>query len=274
MTTYNENDRAALTVSDEGPGIPKRVQQRMFERFYTGDSVSGSGLGLAIGRELAQRMGGRIAVTSSKGFNAFTLDLPPAPAPAEPRRRPDRGERVSGGIRPPARRGRRARCLAAGALAFALAPSGALAGCGGSGGETTTVTVESGGAGKTTKQIVVAAADAGFDAARVFREDSPGVVTIRSIFGGGSGLPLRGRRRGGGIGLRPRRRRRDRHQRPRGDRGQRRQPHRGRPGLRRVPGPQRRSRGRDRLRPLRRRRPAQGRARRARDTPARAGRRP
>ncbi len=80
VTTYNENDRAALTVSDEGPGIPKRVQQRMFERFYTGDSVSGSGLGLAIARELAQRMEGRIAVTSSKGFNAFTLDLPPATA--------------------------------------------------------------------------------------------------------------------------------------------------------------------------------------------------
>jgi signal transduction histidine kinase len=83
VTTYNENDRAALTVSDEGPGIPKRVQQRMFERFYTGGSVSGSGLGLAIGRELAQRMGGRIAVTSSKRFNAFTLDLPPAASPAE-----------------------------------------------------------------------------------------------------------------------------------------------------------------------------------------------
>ena len=50
----------------------------MFDRFYTGDSVSGSGLGLSIARELAQRMAGDIAVTSSKGFNAFTLDLPRA----------------------------------------------------------------------------------------------------------------------------------------------------------------------------------------------------
>jgi signal transduction histidine kinase len=81
VTTYNANRRAELTVSDEGPGIPKRIRERMFDRFFTGDSVSGSGLGLAIARELAQRMGGRIAVTSTKGFTAFTLDLPPGPTP-------------------------------------------------------------------------------------------------------------------------------------------------------------------------------------------------
>jgi signal transduction histidine kinase len=86
VTTYNTNHRAELTVSDEGPGIPKRIRERMFDRFYTGDSVSGSGLGLAIARELAQRMGGRIAVTSTKGFTAFTLDLPPAPVAAPPTR--------------------------------------------------------------------------------------------------------------------------------------------------------------------------------------------
>ena len=80
VTTYNANRRAELTVSDEGPAIPKRIQERMFDRFFTGDSVSGSGLGLAIARELAQRMGGRIAVTSTKGFTAFTLGLPPAAA--------------------------------------------------------------------------------------------------------------------------------------------------------------------------------------------------
>ena len=46
--------------------------------------MSGSGLGLAIGRELAQRMSGGIAVTSSKGFTAFTLDLPQAAAGGPP----------------------------------------------------------------------------------------------------------------------------------------------------------------------------------------------
>ena len=84
VTTYNTNSRAELTVSDEGPGIPKRIRERMFDRFYTGDSVSGSGLGLSIAREIAQRMDGAIAVTSTKGFTAFTLDLPQAAAPAVP----------------------------------------------------------------------------------------------------------------------------------------------------------------------------------------------
>jgi two-component system OmpR family sensor kinase len=80
VSSYDTSTRAELTVSDEGPGIPKRTQARMFERFYTGDEVSGSGLGLSIARELAQHMDGTILVMASKGFNAFTLDLPPAPS--------------------------------------------------------------------------------------------------------------------------------------------------------------------------------------------------
>jgi two-component system, OmpR family, sensor kinase len=89
VTTYSVNRRAELTVSDDGPGIPRRVHGRIFERFYTADSAGGSGLGLAIARELAQRMNGRVAIASSKRFTAFTLDLPPAragtglPVPAE-----------------------------------------------------------------------------------------------------------------------------------------------------------------------------------------------
>jgi two-component system OmpR family sensor kinase len=81
VTTYSANRRAELTVSDEGSGIPQRVQGRIFERFYTADSAGGSGLGLAIARELAQRMSGRISIASSRRFTAFTLDLPPGRGP-------------------------------------------------------------------------------------------------------------------------------------------------------------------------------------------------
>jgi two-component system OmpR family sensor kinase len=85
VTTYSVNRRAELTVSDEGSGIPQRVQGRIFERFYTADKAGGSGLGLAIASELAQRMEGRITISSSRRFTAFTLDLPPAAAAAQPR---------------------------------------------------------------------------------------------------------------------------------------------------------------------------------------------
>lgn len=80
VTTYSVNRRAELTVSDDGTGIPQRVQKRIFERFYTADMAGGSGLGLAIARELVQRMDGSIAISSSRRFTAFTLDLPLVPA--------------------------------------------------------------------------------------------------------------------------------------------------------------------------------------------------
>ncbi len=76
VNTFSTKGRAELTVSDEGAGIPQRVQGRIFERFYTADSAGGSGLGLAIARELAQRMDGAITISSSRRYTAFTLGLP------------------------------------------------------------------------------------------------------------------------------------------------------------------------------------------------------
>jgi signal transduction histidine kinase len=67
---------ASLVVSDDGPGIDPLARGRVFDRFYTGDSVSGSGLGLAIARELAQRMQGELGVTSHGGQTEFSLRLP------------------------------------------------------------------------------------------------------------------------------------------------------------------------------------------------------
>ena len=48
----------------------------MFERFYTGDAARGAGLGLAIARELAERMDGRLVLSTDAGSTAFTLELP------------------------------------------------------------------------------------------------------------------------------------------------------------------------------------------------------
>jgi len=67
---------AQLLVTDDGPGIRRRELAHIFERFHTSDSASGSGLGLAIARELAERMKGRLDVTSEPGSTTFTLTLP------------------------------------------------------------------------------------------------------------------------------------------------------------------------------------------------------
>ena len=65
--------------------------------------------------------------------------------------------------------------------AGALVAVAALSGCGGSGSGSSTASAPTSGK-SSSPQVIVEAAENGFDAARVFREASPGVVTIRSIF--------------------------------------------------------------------------------------------
>jgi two-component system OmpR family sensor kinase len=75
--------RAVLSVEDAGPGIPPEQALHVFERFHRveGGHASGSGLGLAIARELADAMGGRVALESASGRTVFALELPAADAP-------------------------------------------------------------------------------------------------------------------------------------------------------------------------------------------------
>jgi len=73
---------AALTVADEGIGIPPQDLGRVFERFYRVDKarsrqLGGTGLGLSIVKHLAQIFGGTVGVTSRLGEgSAFTVRLP------------------------------------------------------------------------------------------------------------------------------------------------------------------------------------------------------
>jgi S1-C subfamily serine protease len=72
------------------------------------------------------------------------------------------------------------------ALWATVAMALALAGCGGSsGGNSASAPVAT--SGRQAPRVVVETAEHGFDAAKVYREASPGVVTIRSIFGSGGG---------------------------------------------------------------------------------------
>ncbi len=77
-------DAVELSVIDEGAGIPKAEQARIFERFYKVDRArhrtgAGTGLGLAIARHVVEAHGGRIWVDSEDGVGAtFRVTLPAA----------------------------------------------------------------------------------------------------------------------------------------------------------------------------------------------------
>ncbi len=67
IAVREENGRPILEVLDTGPGIPKELRSRVFDRFYRlpGTSSGGSGLGLAIVRSIAKAM--KATITLDEG---------------------------------------------------------------------------------------------------------------------------------------------------------------------------------------------------------------
>lgn len=65
---YTKGKELVLEVSDNGPGIPSELQNRVFERFFRvlGNKSPGSGLGLAIVRQITDLHGGRVELDSPK----------------------------------------------------------------------------------------------------------------------------------------------------------------------------------------------------------------
>lgn len=82
-------ERAHVSVSDTGIGMDADSLTRIFDRFQQVESSAtrrkqGLGLGLALVKDLVQRMGGEVGVTSRKGEGTtFTVTLPLAPQDAE-----------------------------------------------------------------------------------------------------------------------------------------------------------------------------------------------
>jgi len=80
---------ARLWVDDEGPGIPVRERERVFESFYrspmhVGGKVLGTGIGLAVVRELASLLHGNARAESAPGGGArIVVEFPEAYLRAE-----------------------------------------------------------------------------------------------------------------------------------------------------------------------------------------------
>lgn len=87
LSVHHRDGSVGFSVKDNGPGIRRREQKRIFEKFYQsdarlsaltqGDVDRGSGLGLSIVRAVARAHGGRVDLASDFGHGSvFTLWLP------------------------------------------------------------------------------------------------------------------------------------------------------------------------------------------------------
>jgi two-component system OmpR family sensor kinase len=81
VATGGEPGTVALSVTDDGPGIPEDLQPALFERFVRGDSArsnagASTGLGLAIVQAVTVAHGGSVSVTSRPGQTSFVITLP------------------------------------------------------------------------------------------------------------------------------------------------------------------------------------------------------
>jgi len=85
-----KDEEVALSIGDEGPGIPDSDLARIFERFYRVEKSrtrdpGGTGLGLSIVKHLVELHGGRVTVENRHPHGAlFTIHLPRT-SPIQPR---------------------------------------------------------------------------------------------------------------------------------------------------------------------------------------------
>lgn len=80
ITSEYDDDYVYINIRDEGKGIDMENLERIFDPFVRigkeASAIQGTGIGLTISRDLAQRMGGRISVSSTLDHGSiFTLSL-------------------------------------------------------------------------------------------------------------------------------------------------------------------------------------------------------
>jgi two-component system sensor histidine kinase SenX3 len=89
VAVHLDDDAVEITVTDDGIGITKDDQQRIFERFYRVDqarsrATGGTGLGLAIVKHIVGNHGGSVEVWSRPGSGStFTIRLTVLPTAQE-----------------------------------------------------------------------------------------------------------------------------------------------------------------------------------------------
>ena len=94
LSAWRSLDHACLAVTDNGHGIGKETQARLFEPFFT-TRPQGTGLGLAVVRSVAEAHDGQVLCQSDPGQTVFAICIPATPAKESAATRPVSGKRAA-----------------------------------------------------------------------------------------------------------------------------------------------------------------------------------
>ncbi len=77
LSASRDDGGTTIDIEDDGPGIPEKVLDRLFQPFAGSTRPGGSGLGLAIARDLARAHGGDVILVKSDGSGThFCVTIP------------------------------------------------------------------------------------------------------------------------------------------------------------------------------------------------------
>ncbi|MEO8416625.1 MAG: ATP-binding protein [Ginsengibacter sp.] len=77
IQTSREKDNVIISISDNGPGIPKEIKDSIFDPFFTTKEIGkGTGLGLDVVNRIVEQHNGRIQVNSVPGKTSFIICFP------------------------------------------------------------------------------------------------------------------------------------------------------------------------------------------------------
>jgi signal transduction histidine kinase len=77
---HNRERTVEISVTDSGSGLPKEIQSKLFQPFFTTKKIGeGTGLGLSVSKGIVESHGGTLRLDTARPNTTFVIEIPKAP---------------------------------------------------------------------------------------------------------------------------------------------------------------------------------------------------